>query len=158
MDSDRKKTKVLFVTGGTSLETKRVYEALFLVDSGLAAAQWDHVMELIQKILDRAQSRIISIRKWDERKLAYPVQGKGRGTYILAYFECVSSIIRQIERDVQLSEEILRVLVIRTDRMNPADMDKPTPAMLGHTDTDKSGGSEPVVEEVPIPNIAIEDV
>jgi len=53
------------------------------------------------------------------------------------------------------------VLVIRTDRMNPADMDKPTPAMLGHTDTDtdKSGGSEPVVEEVPIPNIAIvEDI
>jgi len=142
------------------LETKRVYEALFLVDSALAAAQWDHVMELLQKVLDRAQARVISVRKWDERKLAYPVQGKGRGTYILAYFECASSIIRQIERDVQLSEEILRVLVIRTDRMNPADMDKPTPAMLGHTesDTDKSGVTEPVVEEVPVRDIVIEDI
>jgi small subunit ribosomal protein S6 len=142
------------------LETKRVYEALFLVDSALAAAQWDHVMELVQKILDRAQSRVISIRKWDERKLAYPVQGKGRGTYILVYFECVSSMIRQIERDVQLSEEILRVLVVRTDRMNPADMDKPTPAMLGHTDSDadKTGASDPIVEEVPVQDMVVGDI
>jgi small subunit ribosomal protein S6 len=137
------------------LETKRIYEALFLVDSALAAAQWDHVVELVQRVLDRAQARVISIRKWDERKLAYPVQKKGRGTYILAYFECGSLMVRQMERDVQLSEEILRVLVIRTERMNPADMDKPTPAMLGHTDsgeTSRDIADEPTAEEIQIPD------
>jgi len=135
------------------LETKRVYEALFLVDSALAAAQWDHVMELIQKILGRAQARVISVRKWDERKLAYEVQGKSRGTYILAYFECPSSMIRQIERDVQLSEEMLRVLVVRTERMKPEDMDKPTPAMLCRSDGEPGAGTttektnKPVIEQ-----------
>jgi len=117
------------------LETKRIYEALFLVDSALAASQWDHVIEVIQKILDRAQARVISLRKWDERKLAYLIDRKVRGTYILVYFESDSSKIRPLERDVQLSEEIIRVLVIRTDRMTPAEMEKPTPAMLGHTES-----------------------
>jgi small subunit ribosomal protein S6 len=117
------------------LETKRIYEALFLVDSALAASQWDHVIEVIQKILDRAQARVISLRKWDERKLAYLIDRKVRGTYILVYFESDSSKIRPLERDVQLSEEIIRVLVIRTDRMTPEEMEKPTPAMLGHTES-----------------------
>ncbi len=116
------------------METKRVYEALFLVDSALAASQWDHINEVINKILARAQARVISIRKWDERKLAYEIDRKTRGTYILAYFECNSSMVRQLERDVQLSEEIMRVLVVRTDRMTQEEMEKPTPAMVGHID------------------------
>ena len=129
------------------METKRVYEALFLVDSALAAAQWDHVMELIQKMLDRCQASTISVRKWDERKLAYNMHGKTRGTYILAYFECSSASVGQIERDVNLSEEILRVLVVRTDQMTQEEMDKPTPAMLGHTDSDSETTPETPVEE-----------
>jgi small subunit ribosomal protein S6 len=147
----RKRNK--FVTGGTSLETKRVYEALFLVDSALAAAQWDHVLELVQKILDRSQARTISIRKWEERKLAYTMNGKVRGTYILAYFECLSSGIGQIERDVQLSEEIIRVLVVRTDQMSQAEMDKPTPAMLGRTDSEPTTADVPVEEQISVPEI-----
>ncbi|MEN6309106.1 MAG: 30S ribosomal protein S6 [Anaerohalosphaeraceae bacterium] len=135
------------------METKRIYEALFLVDSALAASQWDHVMEAIQKILDRAEARVISVRKWDERKLAYEIAGKSRGTYILAYFECGSSKISPMERDVQLSEDILRVLVVRTDCMTQKDMEQPTPAMLGHVE---SSTAAPVVNEVieaPMQNI-----
>lgn len=115
------------------METKRIYEALFLVDSALAASQWDHINEVIGKVLTRAEARVISLRKWDERKLAYDVDRKSRGTYILAYFECSSLMVRQLERDVQLSEEIIRVLVVRTDRMTAVDMEKPTPAMVVHT-------------------------
>lgn len=136
------------------METKRVYEALFLVDSALAAAQWDHVMELIQKVLDRSQSRVISIRKWDERKLAYNVHGKSRGTYVLAYFECPSTGVGQIERDVNLSEEILRVLVVRTDQLSQEDMDKPTPAMLGKSDSEPAPAEMPVEQQVSVPDIS----
>ncbi len=134
------------------METKRVYEALFLIDSALAASQWDHINEVINKIFARAQARVISVRKWDERKLAYEVDRKARGTYILAYFECSSLMVRQLERDVQLSEDILRVLVIRTDRMKPEEMEKPTPAMIGHAESQAAAGAatdnEAVANEV----------
>ena len=109
---------------------KRLYEGLFLVDSGLAAAGWQQVNDLIEKVLHRAEADIVSLRKWDERKLAYPVEGSGRGTYLLTYFHCQPGRVPDIERDVQLSEQILRVLILRTDRMNQSLMDKPTPAML----------------------------
>lgn len=80
----------MYSTGGTILETtaKRLYEGLFLVDSGLAAAQWDQIQGTIRRFLDRAEAEVVSMKKWDERKLAYDIRGKSRGTYILCYFEC----------------------------------------------------------------------
>ena len=109
---------------------KRTYEGLFLVDSGEAAADWKQVTGAIEKILSRSESEIVSLRKWDDRRLAYEVNKKNRGTYILVYFDCDPDRIGSIERDVQLSEKVIRVLILRTDRMTAEMMDKATPAMV----------------------------
>jgi small subunit ribosomal protein S6 len=111
------------------LETalKRLYEGMFLVDSALAAQDWQVIIDEVQRIMDRAEAEVVSLKKWDERRLCYEVQKKSRGTYILAYFNCETSKIGGIERDVQLSELITRVLVLRTDRMTPGDLEKLTP-------------------------------
>ncbi|HEV57611.1 MAG TPA: 30S ribosomal protein S6 [Phycisphaerales bacterium] len=106
---------------------KRLYEAMFLVDSSLAATEWDAVRGTIEHILTRHGGEIVSFKKWDERRLAYEIEGKSRGTYILVYFRGAADQIGAIERDVQLSERILRVLILRTDRMKAADLDKATP-------------------------------
>lgn len=106
---------------------KRLYEGMFLVDSALAAQDWQVIIDEVQRIMDRAEAEVVSLKKWDERRLCYEVQKKSRGTYILAYFNCETSKIGGIERDVQLSELITRVLVLRTDRMTPGDLEKLTP-------------------------------
>ena len=90
----------------------RLYEGLFLVDSDLAASDWDKVNSAIRRILERSDAEIVSMKKWDERRLAYEIQGKSRGTYILTYFNVAGDKIGAIERDVQLSESIMRVLIV----------------------------------------------
>jgi small subunit ribosomal protein S6 len=100
---------------------------MFLVDSALAAQDWQVIIDEVQRVMDRAEAEVISLKKWDERRLCYEVQKKSRGTYILAYFNCETSKIGGIERDVQLSELLTRVLVLRTDRMTPEDLEKLTP-------------------------------
>jgi small subunit ribosomal protein S6 len=106
---------------------KRLYEGLFLVDSSEAASDWDGVIGTIEKMLARADADVVSIKKWDERRLAYEVNGKERGTYILTYFNGDPAKITGIERDVQLSERITRVMILRTDIMDQEDIDKNTP-------------------------------
>jgi len=93
---------------------KRLYEAMFLVDS-VTQADWDKINEIIKKILEKAGAEIVSMEKWDERRLAYEIGGKNRGTYILCYFHADGQKIRQIERDAQLSESIMRVLILGTE-------------------------------------------
>ena len=110
-----------------STVVKRLYEGLFLVDSGEAAVDWKGINNTIEKTLAKADAEIVSTKKWDERRLAYDIDGKSRGTYILTYFQGDPAKIGAIERAVQLSEQIMRVLIIRTDKMSAEDMEKASP-------------------------------
>jgi len=103
------------------MAVKRLYEGMFLVDSALAAADWDGTLAVVENILKRADAEIVVLRKWDERRLAYDVDHKSRGTYILAYFKADTQRINGIEKDVQLNEKIMRVLVLTTEG-RPQDM------------------------------------
>ena len=95
--------------------TKRLYEAMFLVDSAQAGSDWDGILAAINRVLKRADVDVVSIRKWADRKLAYEIGHKGRGTYILAFFNADPLKIASIEKDVNLSEQIARVLVLSTE-------------------------------------------
>jgi small subunit ribosomal protein S6 len=103
------------------LETvKRLYEAMFLVDSGQAASEWDGVIGLIENILKKADAEVVCLRKWSDRKLAYDIEHKGRGTYILCYFKVDGRKIAGIERDIRLSERIMRSLILTAEE-RPSD-------------------------------------
>lgn len=88
---------------------------MFLVDPALAASDWDGIIALIEGILKKAGAEIICLRKWAERKLAYEIQHKTRGTYIQCYFRTEGSKITDIERDLRLSERVMRTLILLAD-------------------------------------------
>lgn len=105
----------------------RLYEAMFLIDSAEAARDWDGIIKIINTILEKAQVEIVSVRKWDDRPLAYKISRCLRGTYVLVYFRANGARIGEIEREVQLSERILRVLILRADHLSEQDLQKETP-------------------------------
>lgn len=102
---------------------KKLYEAMFLVDSE-QASDWDGINKTIKNILKKAEAEIVSIKKWDERKLAYEINGQSRGTYILCYFKADGENIQDIERDVRLSEQIMRVLILNVEARDKEDIER----------------------------------
>ncbi|MCB9850751.1 MAG: 30S ribosomal protein S6 [Phycisphaerales bacterium] len=86
------------------------YEAMFLFDPTFAA-DFGPAKAEVERILGRANAEITFLEKWEERKLAYEIQGRKRGVYVLCYFKCDQSKVVGVERDAQLSEAILRILV-----------------------------------------------
>jgi len=120
------------------LETgvKKLYEVMFLIDSAEAAKDWDGIIELVTKMLNKIEAQIISLKKWDERPLAYSIKRCSRGTYILAYFKADGLKITELERDVLLSERVMRALILRVDHLTEEDIAKqaaakaPAPAVV----------------------------
>jgi ribosomal protein S6 len=111
---------------------------MFLVDSAEATTDWDGVTATIKNILEKAGAEIVSIRKWDDRKLAYKINGKGKGTYILCYFRAAGSKLRDIERDIQLSERIMRVLILCAEHRQAEDVEMGSISQIaGETGTQK---------------------
>jgi ribosomal protein S6 len=94
----------------------KTYEAMFLFDSS-KGSEWTAIEAEVNRILTRAEAKILGVKNWDDRKLAYPIRQQKRGLYVLSYFQCGADKITGIERDVHLSEVILRVLVLNRDTM-----------------------------------------
>ncbi len=100
----------------------RVYEAMFLVDTGDAAV-WDDLTKHLTAILTRNGAEVIGITRWDERKLAYNMGKHKRGTYVLAFFCMTSGAgLAEIEHDCRLSEKVIRTLILKADHFTAADM------------------------------------
>lgn len=92
----------------------RRYEGMFLFDNAVAH-EWQPVDAEVRRLMDRIGATLEVCLKFDERKLAFEINGRKRGTYVLTYFKVDPSKIDALEHDSHLSEPVLRALFLRTD-------------------------------------------
>jgi small subunit ribosomal protein S6 len=93
----------------------QIYEGMFLLDNQVVRADWGRAKASVTDVLQKFGAKMLSIRRWDERKLAYPIKGKTRGTYLLAYFEAGGAAVNTARRDFDLHEHVLRYLMLRVE-------------------------------------------
>ena len=98
-------------------ETK-FYEAMFLVDSAKGGSAFPELIDHIGDILERYDADIERIERWDERELCYPIQDVEKGIYILTYFHMPPEQVNEMRGAVNLSEEILRVLLLADPKVS----------------------------------------
>jgi small subunit ribosomal protein S6 len=127
---------------------------MFLVDSALTGADWDGIIAAIRAILERTGAEIVSIRKWDDRRLAYEINRKTRGTYILCYFRADGEKIQDIEKAVQLSEQIMRVLILSTEQLTAEDIEKDTPATKVEKEKEKRKAAKETAQEAEVEQVS----
>jgi ribosomal protein S6 len=96
---------------------------MFLFDPTFGAT-FEKCEAEIRRLMDRAGAEIIISQKWDERRLAFRIKGRKRGVYALVYFKASGDKIAGLERDARLSENILRLLVLRADEVTREAMER----------------------------------
>lgn len=104
----------------------RQYEGMFLLPAG-ATAEMEKSLALVKGMVERHHGSVLVLKKWDERKLAYELKKQKRGLYIICYFQAPPEAIAQIERDVNLSEDCLRVLITDAAHLNKDEMNAVEP-------------------------------
>ncbi len=103
-----------------------VYEAMFLLPAG-ASAELEKSMTALRGMIERHGGQVVVLKKWDERKLAYELNRQKRGLYVIAYFRAPGAAVTAIEREVNLSEDMLRVLITKAEHLNEAEMNAVEP-------------------------------
>jgi small subunit ribosomal protein S6 len=97
-----------------SNERTGLYEGMFLFPQS-ATANLQEAMDHLKDILEKAGATIINFRKWDDRRLAYEINGNKRGVYFLVFFNAPTLAISEIERRCNQSEQLLRMMVTRAE-------------------------------------------
>jgi small subunit ribosomal protein S6 len=91
------------------------YECFFLFDSNKYNRDPGGVAGEAQKAIEDLGGEILASRLWEERKLAYPINGHNKGTYWITYFNFDGTKLSQFNRVCQLNESIMRFLVTKVD-------------------------------------------
>lgn len=87
------------------------YETLFVVD--LTGGE-DSVKAIVEKFTDliKANGEIASVAEWGKRRLAYPIDDMNEGYYVLVEFSAPASFVAELERIFNITEGIMRSIVI----------------------------------------------
>jgi small subunit ribosomal protein S6 len=94
---------------------KNVYEAMFIFDSNRFARDPGGVSGAVTALIQKVGGELLAGRLWEERRLAYPINGQRKGTYWLSYFRLESKTLAELNRELSLNESILRSLVLKVD-------------------------------------------
>ena len=88
------------------------YETLFVVDATLSEEDVKATVEKFTALIAQ-NGTIDSIDEWGKRKLAYPINDKNDGYYVLVNFKSEGELPSELERVFGINEYILRSIVIR---------------------------------------------
>jgi small subunit ribosomal protein S6 len=92
-----------------------VYEGMFILDSNRFGRDTEGVSGQISKIIQELGGEVLVSRLWEERRLCYPIAGHRKGTYWLTYFRLSADSLSSLRRRFQLTDTILRMLLLKVD-------------------------------------------
>ncbi|MBN1421584.1 MAG: 30S ribosomal protein S6 [Planctomycetes bacterium] len=124
------------------------YEGMFIVDPTGLGKEEGTPEDVVKSLLDRRQAEIVHSERWAERKFSYDIKGKKKGIYVLTFFRTSAGEIRELVHDCELSDKVIRVLVLRDqDGELERAMQERKEALLARSSAQAEGESAPSAGE-----------
>lgn len=128
----------------------KLYEGMFLLDNQVVRADWKTAKAVITDALAKHGADVKTSRRWDERRLAYPIKGRKRATYLLSYFEMDGAGAKPLRRDLELDERVLRYLITNVEALPEGETELSQAELEDGFQLPPMPGDDDVVEEVEI--------
>ncbi len=93
----------------------RIYEELFFVRPDITDEEIDPFIEQISKLITDHGGTVDKTDKWGVRKLAYRVEKRTEGYYVLLQFTADPEAVKEIERRLRVSDMVMRYITVRID-------------------------------------------
>jgi small subunit ribosomal protein S6 len=94
---------------------KRTYEVVFIIDPDAEDTEVMRLTESIQKIITDQGGSITKTEMMGKRQLAYEINHRRDGIYVLLEVEGSGAEIAELERRMRVNDRILRYMTIRVD-------------------------------------------
>lgn len=92
------------------------YETVFIATPVLSEAQLQEVIGKFQGVITENGGQIVNLENWGLKKLAYTIQKKTTGFYVLIEFTGEGPIVETLETQYRRDERIIRFLTFRQDK------------------------------------------
>ncbi|MDX1738414.1 MAG: 30S ribosomal protein S6 [Alphaproteobacteria bacterium] len=93
----------------------RNYETLLIARQDVSASQAEALADQFISFLTAEGGEIARREYWGLKNLAYRIKKNRKGHYVLVNYAAPHSAVVEMERNMRLSEDILRFMTTRTD-------------------------------------------
>ena len=90
------------------------YELMVIIDPTLEDEKKEATVETVKGIIE-ADGTVGEVDVWGLRKLAYPIQKKNEGYYVVVTFQASPELPKELDRRLRISEVVMRHLIINKD-------------------------------------------
>lgn len=90
------------------------YEVMFIIDAALEDAQKEATIETVKGII-AAEGEVTNVDIWGVRKLAYPIQKKNEGYYVVVEFKAPAELPKELDRRLKISDNVIRHMIINKE-------------------------------------------
>jgi small subunit ribosomal protein S6 len=94
----------------------RRYELMLILRPDVADDKAQAVIDRTTRLVSAGGGQIVKVAPWGRRRLAYQIDRYREGSYHIVLFEAPADVIAEMERGLQITEEVLRHLVTRVER------------------------------------------
>lgn len=141
------------------------YEVMYVIDTALEDQARQDLIARFSALVEQNGGTIDRIDEWGKRRLAYAINYKTEGYYVLMYVTAPPALPRELERNLQISEAVLRYLVIRFEGALPLKREPLKPAQSAQhaapaaaPAAEAQASAQAPVEEAPVATDAVAEV
>ncbi len=128
------------------MQRTRTYECMCLLDNREVRKGWQSLKDSVAAMFTKHGAKILSCRRWEERRLAYAIRNQHRGTYLLIYMAIDTQNVAAIRRDLQFSEAVMRSLFIECAEVPQTAFEPEAAFDINAIPSDDTPAAPPVVE------------
>ena len=93
----------------------RKYEIMYIINPTVLEEGREELINQVNALLTSNGATIAKTEKWGERKLAYPIDKKKSGFYVLTTFEIDGTKLAEVEAKLNIMESVMRYIVVKQD-------------------------------------------
>lgn len=91
------------------------YEIMYIINPTVLEEGREELINQVNALLTSNGATIAKTEKWGERKLAYPIDKKKSGFYVLTTFEIDGTKLAEVEAKLNIMESVMRYIVVKQD-------------------------------------------
>ena len=91
------------------------YEIMYIINPTVLEEGRETLIAEVNELLQANGATIAKTEKWGERKLAYPIEKKKSGFYVLTTFEIDGVKLAEVEAKLNIIESVMRYIVVKLD-------------------------------------------
>jgi small subunit ribosomal protein S6 len=91
------------------------YELMVILNPEIDERQVPTILDKFLKVITADGGSIDNVDIWGKRRLAYEIQKKNEGVYAVVAFTATSAATQELDRQLKLSEQVMRTKVLRAE-------------------------------------------